>query len=72
MATKTFHISFPLEWAKEIDKEIKKDHYTPSEYFKALYRRYREEQKALAELEESEKDYKEGRIVTGKSLKELL
>lgn len=72
MATRTFHISFPSEWAKEIEKEIKKEHYTPSEFFKGLYRRYREERQVLADLAESEKDYKKGRIVTGKSLRELL
>jgi len=72
MATRTFHISFPVEWAKEIEKEIKNEHYSVSEYFKRLYREYREEQQVYKDLEESEKDYREGRVITGKSLKELI
>lgn len=71
MASKTFHISFPLDWAKEIEKEMKREHYTPSEYFKALYRRFREERQVMADLEESEEDLRKGRTVEAKSLKDL-
>lgn len=38
MSTTTYHISFPAEWAKEIEKEMEKEHYSVSEYFKQLYR----------------------------------
>jgi hypothetical protein len=70
MATRTFHISFPLEWAKEIEKEIEKEHYTPSEYFKHLYRQMKQEQ-LLADIQESEEDFKQGRVYKG-NLKDLL
>ncbi len=70
MATRTFHISLPLELAKEIEKEMKKGYYTPSEYFKYLYRLAKEE-KLLADIQESEDDYKHGRIIKAESLKDL-
>ena len=70
MATKTFHISFPVEWAEEIEKEIKRDHYTPTEYFKNLYRKIKEEH-LLADIRESEEDIKHGRIIKANSLADL-
>jgi Arc/MetJ-type ribon-helix-helix transcriptional regulator len=71
MATRTFHISFPLEWAEEIEKKIEKEHYSVSEYFKELYREYRSDQEAIAALRESEEDVKQGRVYEG-NLKDLL
>jgi len=71
MATRTFHISFPLEWAKEIEKEIEKEHYSVSEYFKKLYRQRRNDHVAIAALRESEDDLKHGRVYEGE-LKDLL
>jgi len=71
MATRTFHISFPVEWAKEIEKEMKAGYYTPSEYFKHLYRMAREE-KLLADIQESEDDYKHGRVIEAESLKDFI
>ncbi len=47
MATTTYHISFPAELAKELEKEMKEEHYSPSEYFKMIYRWYREEQSVI-------------------------
>ena len=70
MATRTFHISLPLELAKEIEKEMEEGYYTPSEYFKYLYRLAREE-KLLADIQESEDDYKHGRVIEAESLKDL-
>lgn len=70
MATRTFHISFPLELAKQIEKEMKDGFYTPSEYFKHLYRKAKEEQ-LLADIEESEEDIKHGRIIEADSLADL-
>ncbi len=70
MATKTFHISFPIEWAEEIEREMKRDHYTPTEYFKHLYRKTNKEQ-LLADIQESEDDIKHGRIIKADSLADL-
>lgn len=55
MATTTFHISFPGELAKHLAKDIKKGHYTPSEYFKMLYRWYKTEES----IREAERCYEE-------------
>lgn len=75
MATTTFHISLPAELGKEIEKEIKKGYYTPSEYFKMIYRRYKE-QKELRDFEDSmrgyEKEKKAGKLKELKSLSELM
>jgi len=71
MSTRTYHISFPAEWAEQIDREMKEEHYTPSEYFKQLYRQKREEQ-LLKDIAESEEDYRQGRVVKGKTLRDLI
>jgi hypothetical protein len=71
MATRTFHISFPTEWAEQIEREMKEGHYTPSEYFKQLYRQKREEQLSK-DIAESEDDYRNGRMSTAKSLMEMM
>ncbi len=72
MATTTYHISFPMDWAKELEKEMEEEHYTPSEYFKELYRRTRRERRFEKELAESEEDFKKGRVVRANSLKDLM
>jgi nicotinamide mononucleotide adenylyltransferase len=71
MATRTYHISFPIEWAKAIEKEMKEEHYTPSEYFKHLYRQMRRA-RLMADIRESEKDFEKGRIVEANSLEDLV
>jgi len=74
MATRTFHISFPLEWAKEIEKEIEKEHYTPSEYFKMLYREMKiqsEQRDFQKTLKAYEKEKKAGKLKELKSVDEL-
>lgn len=72
MATRTFHVSFPTEWAKEIEDEMKKEHFSPTEFFKSLYRRYRSDQQAIKDLEESEMDYRKGRFIEADSLADLI
>jgi len=75
MATRTFHISFPLEWAEEIEKEIKKEHYTPSEYFKMLYREMKiqgEERDFQKALKNYEKEKKAGKLKELKTISELM
>lgn len=75
MATKTFHISFPVEWAEEIEKEIKNDHYTPTEYFKDLYRKIKLDRE-YSEFQEAvecyEKEKKAGTLKKLTSLKDLM
>lgn len=71
MATRTFHISLPLELAKEIEKKMKEGYYTPSEYFKHLYRQAKEEE-LLADIREGEEDLKHGRIIEADSIADLL
>jgi hypothetical protein len=75
MATRTFHISFPVEWADEIEKEIKKEHFTPTEYFKDLYRQMKQ-QREYEDFEDAikchEEEKKAGKLKKLNSLKDLM
>ena len=75
MATRTFHISFPVEWAKEIEEEMKKKHFTPTEYFKHLYREMRQDRE-YKDFQEAVKCYEEekksGKLKKLTSLKDLM
>ncbi len=72
MATTTYHISFPADWAQEVEKEMQEEHYTPSEYFKELYRRARRGRRFEKELAESEEDFKKDRVTRANSLKDFI
>lgn len=75
MATRTFHISFPMEWAKEIEKEMKEEHFSPTEYFKNIYRQVKQ-QREYADFQDSMKCYKAeknlGKLKKLTSLKDLM
>ena len=73
MATTTFHISLPSQLGKEIEKEIKRGYYSPSEYFKMLYRKHREFEEADFEetIRNYEKEKKAGKLKLLKSVDEL-
>ena len=73
MATTTFHISLPAQLGKAIEKEIKEGYYSPSEYFKMLYRKQREyEEKDFEEtIRNYKKEKKAGKLKVLKSVDEL-
>ena len=65
------NISMPAETVKFIKQEVKKGKYASvSEFFRALLREY-EENKALAELEEIDREFKAGKGKVLHSLKDL-
>ncbi|MFH1938440.1 MAG: ribbon-helix-helix domain-containing protein [Patescibacteria group bacterium] len=66
------NISMPAETVKFIKQEVKKGKYASvSEFFRALLREYEEENKALAELEEIDREFKAGKGKILHSLKDL-
>ncbi len=65
------NISMPAETVKFIKQEVKKGKYASvSEFFRALLREY-EENKALAELEEIDREFKAGKGKVLRSFKDL-
>ena len=65
------NISMPAETVKFIKQEVKKGKYSSvSEFFRALLREY-EENKALAELEEIDREFKAGKGKVLRSFKDL-
>jgi len=55
------NISLPVEMVKIVKREVKKGKYASvSEFFRALLREY-EENKLLAEIEESHREFKSGK-----------
>ena len=65
------NISLPLEMVKEVKKEVKEGGYmSVSEFFRDLLRVWREE-KLLADINESRKEFAEGKGKVLRSLKDL-
>ena len=66
------NISMPAETVKFIKQEVKKGKYASvSEFFRALLRDYEKESKLLAGLEESHREFKEGKGKVLRSFKDL-
>ncbi len=66
------NISLPAEMVKIVKREVKKGRYASvSEFFRALLREHEEENKILAELEESQAEIAAGKGKVLRSLKDL-
>lgn len=66
------NISLPAATAKMVRREVKKGKYASiSEFFRSILRDYEEESKFLTELEKSQKEFKAGKGVVLRSLKDL-
>ena len=65
------NLSLPAETVKMIKREVKKNKYVSvSEFFRALLREY-EEDILLAELKESEREFRAGKRKVLRSFKDL-
>ena len=72
MASKTYHISFPMEWAKDIEQTMKRKHYSVSEFFKEVYREYRAKKELDEAIEIYEREKRQGKLKKLKSFDELM
>lgn len=72
MASTTFHISFPSELGEDIAKEIKRGYYTPSEFFKMLFREYRDTQRAQEDIKGYQQEKAAGKLRELKSINDLI
>ncbi len=65
------NISLPAELNKEVEKAVKAGNFaTKSEFFRHLLRLWQEEQ-LLAQVEQSRREFREGKGKTLRSLKDL-
>jgi len=65
------NISLPAELAADVKREVKKHKFSStSEFFRHLWRLYQTE-KMVRDIRQSEKEFKQGRYITLKSIRDL-